>query len=165
MWSIWSIHHQIWTHFATVDEIWNSVEEIWIWPSYQNWYFTLFITLKFACLLFETILKVVWKWGDGNFWNFEQFRDLTWGVPWKRACRTMVLHWGRVSRYTAGVAAAIVHPDTRPIHICYIYYRHQAHRPKIYSLNILVWKPRGLFSLTFGFMPLLLSQCYPPRSL
>ena len=27
MWSIWSIHHQIWTDFATVDEIWNSVEK------------------------------------------------------------------------------------------------------------------------------------------
>ena len=28
---------------------------------------------------FDKILKVVPKWGDGDFWNFEQFRDLTWG--------------------------------------------------------------------------------------
>ena len=78
MWSIWSIHHQIWTDFATVDEIWNSVEKSEFAPIGK-------IDISRFLLLSSDLFESGSEMGRNTFSNFEQFRDLTLcesGSPW-----------------------------------------------------------------------------------
>ena len=136
MWSIWSIHHQIWTDFATVDEIWNSVEKSEFAPIVK-------IDISRFLLLSSDLFESGSEIGRNIFSNFEQFRDLTLcesGSPtmvWRRASRTKALHWARVSRYTQ--AAATVNADTarRYTFVTYIRDTTTRYKTKIYPLNIL----------------------------